>query len=49
MFQVRLKDNVEVVYTVYATTVLENGMTRFLMFVIDRWLWMPAEDFIPVF
>lgn len=48
MFQVKRKDNFEVVYTVYATKQNEHGIILFLVFTLGKWLWMPTDDFVPV-
>jgi hypothetical protein len=47
MFQVRRKDNPKVVYTIYATKETDFGVIMFLVFNLDKWLWMPADNFVP--
>ncbi len=47
MFQVLSKNNTDVIYEVYAVKETKSGALMFLIFVLNRWTWVNAEDYVP--
>jgi hypothetical protein len=48
MFQVKRKDNYEVVRNVYATKETELGELMLLTFSVTSWVWIPADEYVPI-
>jgi len=48
MFKVKRAENFNVVYTVYATKESPHDVLMFLVFTMGRWIWIPADEYVPV-
>ncbi len=47
MFKVKLKNNPNATYTVYAVIPIANAYEHFLVFMNNEFVTKPARDFIP--